>query len=91
MVSRPDPGPYIPEAKDTGMREFLYFVASLAGAAMLTALAVLFAPESRLWAAVFYVSAVILALCAIALLIDIIRRGAPEKMALRHGRPVIAS
>lgn len=58
------------------MREFLYFVASLAGAAMLTALAVLYAPELHLWGIVLYISAGILALCAIGLLVDMIRRSA---------------
>jgi len=58
------------------MREFIYCIAGLAGAAMLTALAVLYAPELRLWVIVFYISAAILALCAGGLSIDIIRGGA---------------
>jgi hypothetical protein len=62
------------------MREFLYFVASLAGAAMLTALGILYGPQSGIWGYVLYVSAAILAVCALILLADLIRRGTARKL-----------
>ena len=56
------------------MREAIYFVASVAGAAVLTALAVLVSPQSLFWQAVLYRGIAILILCAATLLIDIVRR-----------------
>ena len=56
------------------MREAIYFIASLAGAAVLSALAVLVPPQSPLWRDLLYGGIVVLLLCAVALAIDIIRR-----------------
>lgn len=56
------------------MREAVYFIASLAGAAVLTALAVLVPPESPLWRTLLYGGIVVLLLCAIVLAIDMVRR-----------------
>jgi len=56
------------------VRETLFFIASIAGAAVLTALAVLVPPESLLWKVMLYGGIVTLILCAVILLIDIVRR-----------------
>lgn len=74
-------------AGERPMREFLYFVASLAGAAMLTALGIIYGPNSGIWGRVFYISAGILTLCAVVLLIDLVRRGTwPKKIAGSRSR-----
>jgi hypothetical protein len=52
------------------VRELLYFIASLAGAAVLTALAVIVPPESALWRGVLYGGIVVLGATSIAILID---------------------
>lgn len=65
------------------MRTFISFVASFAGAALLTALGIIFAPELGAWRVVAFVSAGILALCAIVLLIDLIWRGSLQPVT-RH-------
>lgn len=62
------------------MREFLYFTASLAGAALLTALGIIYAPALGTWNIVAYVAAGVLSLCAIGLLADIIRHADRRKM-----------
>jgi len=62
------------------MREFVYFIASFAGAALLTALGIIYAPSLGTWTVVAYLAAAILGLCAIALLIDIVRRADRRKM-----------
>lgn len=54
------------------MREFIYFLASLAGAAVLTALAVLIEKQSPIWGELLWGGTVLLGICAILLLIDII-------------------
>ena len=56
------------------MREIVSFVASLAGAAILTALAVLNPEASLFWKNVLRGGIAILAICALVLFIDIIRR-----------------
>jgi hypothetical protein len=56
------------------MREIISFIASLAGAAVLTALAVLIGPKSPFWRWLLWGGSGILAICAIILLIDILRR-----------------
>jgi hypothetical protein len=66
-----------------GMREVIFFVASLAGAALLTALAVIVAPTSPFWQWVLWSSAGILVLCAIALFVDIIRRVSAKRNILQ--------
>jgi hypothetical protein len=69
-----------------GMREILFFVASLAGAALLTALAVIVAPTSPFWQWVLWTSTGTLVLCAIALFVDIIRRVPTKKNILQVPR-----
>ena len=59
------------------MREIVFFVASLAGAAILTALAVLNPEASLLWKNVLRGGIAVLAICALVLFIDIIRRRWP--------------
>ncbi len=54
------------------MREFIYFLGSLAGAAVLTALAVLVEPKSTIWSVIFWIGTIVFVMCAIALLIDIV-------------------
>jgi hypothetical protein len=54
------------------VREFLYFIASLSGAAVLTAMAVIIPPESALWRAVLYIGIVVLVTTSIAIFIDMI-------------------
>jgi hypothetical protein len=61
------------------MREIVFFVASLAGAAILTALAVLNPEASLLWKNVLSGGITILAICALALFIDIIRCRWPKE------------
>lgn len=56
------------------MREAVYFIASLAGAAVLSALAVLVPPQSPFWRDLLYGGIIVLSLCALVLAIDIIRR-----------------
>jgi hypothetical protein len=62
------------------MRETIIAIASFAGSAILTALAVLVPPQSFFWLAVLYVGICVLFLCGIALLINIIwqRRQRPN-------------
>jgi hypothetical protein len=52
------------------MRETLWFVASLAGAAILTALAVIVSPQSPLWRDVLIGGAYILLVCAVLIFFD---------------------
>jgi hypothetical protein len=57
------------------MREIVFFIASLAGAAILTALAVLLQPDSPIWKWVLWAGIAIFAACAFVLLIDLVRPG----------------
>jgi hypothetical protein len=52
------------------MRDVILFFASLAGAAILTALAVIVSPQSPLWQAILYGGAYVLLVCAILLFLD---------------------
>jgi hypothetical protein len=52
------------------MRETLWFVASLAGAAILTALAVIVSPQSPLWRDVLVGGAYVLLVCAVLIFFD---------------------
>jgi hypothetical protein len=61
------------------MREIIFFIASLAGAAMFTALAVIVAPTSPFWRWVLWSSVGVFVVCAIALLVDIIRHVRTKK------------
>jgi hypothetical protein len=65
------------------MREIVFFVASLAGAAILTALAVLNPEASLLWKNILRGGIAVLAICALALFIDIIR----SRIARRQKAP----
>jgi hypothetical protein len=56
------------------MREAIYFIASLAGAAVLTALAILVPPDSPFWRNLLYGGIGVLIVCALGLAIDIARR-----------------
>lgn len=62
------------------MRELIYFIGSLAGAALLTALGIIGAPAFGAWTVVAYVAALVLVLCAIWLLVDLFGRTARQKM-----------
>jgi hypothetical protein len=57
------------------MREFLLFIASLAGAAVMTALAVLIRPDSPFWKWFLWLGVLVFIGCALALLIDLLRPG----------------
>lgn len=52
------------------MRDLLYFIGSLAGAAVLTALAIVVPPESLVWRVVLYVGIAVFVAAAIGILID---------------------
>jgi MFS family permease len=60
------------------VREIVLFIGSLAGAAVLTSLAVLVKPESPLWTWILWIGAAVFLVCAILLLFDIVR-GLPRK------------
>lgn len=55
------------------MREVLWFVASLAGAAILTALAILVSPKSPIWRTILWGAAYILLVCAVLIFLDMRR------------------
>jgi hypothetical protein len=57
------------------MREILFFVASLAGAMILTALAVLLQQESPIWRWTLWIGIAVFTACACVLLIDYLRPG----------------
>jgi len=57
------------------MRDIILFIASLAGAAILTALAVLVRPESPLWKALLWGGIAVLIACACVVAIDYFRPG----------------
>jgi hypothetical protein len=57
------------------MREIAFFIGSLAGAAVLTALAVLIRPESPLWKALLWGGTAVFVACACVLLFDYFRPG----------------
>src|SRR6516162_6041349 len=67
------------EAPATMTRDVLFFIASLACAAILAALGVLIPPNSLFWKWVLWGGVVIFILCAIALLLDIRRRRVKTK------------
>ena len=52
------------------MRDLFYFIGSLAGAAVLTALAIVVPPESLIWRVVLYVGIAVFVTAAIGILID---------------------
>ena len=56
--------------KTDGMRETLWFVASLAGAAIFTALAVIVSPQSPLWRDILVGGAYVLLVCAVLIFFD---------------------
>jgi len=60
------------------MREIVFFIASLAGAAILTALAVLIRPESPLWKFLLWGGISIFIACACIVLIDYYRPNGPK-------------
>ncbi|MGH6835258.1 MAG: hypothetical protein ACREC9_06850 [Methylocella sp.] len=60
------------------MRDFVLFIASLAGAAILTALAIMIRPESPLWKFVLWGGIGIFIACACVLLIDYNRANEPK-------------
>jgi hypothetical protein len=62
------------------MREILFCIVSLAGAAVMTALAVTLRPESPLWKWILWGGIGVFVACAVVLLIDIVRP---------NGRPVL--
>jgi hypothetical protein len=64
------------------MRETLWFFASLAGAAILTALAVILPPQSALWSGILYGAIYLLLACAILIFLDM-------RKPLRERRKVI--
>lgn len=75
------------------MREFLYLLASIAGAAILTALAVLYPPVTLLWKLVLYLSLLIFTITAIALLVAILiernpRYSSNKKVNYAHWDPL---
>lgn len=57
------------------MREIVFFVASLAGAVILTALAVVIQPNSPIWRWMLCGGIAVFAACAIVLLVDMARPG----------------
>ncbi|MGQ0444243.1 MAG: hypothetical protein ACT4O2_03715 [Beijerinckiaceae bacterium] len=62
------------------MRDFLLFIASLAGAAILTALAIMIRPESPFWKFVLWGGIGIFVACACVLLIDYTRPNEPKAL-----------
>lgn len=68
------------------MREIFLSIASFAAAAMLTALAVLVASKSPFWWWLLWSGAAVLALCAVALLIDIVRRPRRARLDILFGQ-----
>jgi hypothetical protein len=61
------------------VREFLFFFASLAGAAVLTALAVILDPKSPVWFLLLWGGGGVFALCALAIMTDMIWRRLKDK------------
>lgn len=55
------------------MRELLWFFASLAGAAILTALAVIVSPQSLFWKAILFGGIYVLLICALLIFLDMRR------------------
>ena len=67
------------------MREVATFVASLAGAAILTALAVLIRPEAPLWKALLWGGVAIFFACACVLLFDYLKPGSTPILLIGAG------
>jgi hypothetical protein len=72
-VHRTLPWDTVPKRVDAAMRDIIAFIASLAGAAILSALAVLIRPESIFWKFLLWGGIAIFIACACVVLLDYFR------------------